>query len=223
MIIEVYRLYSNTWHTQNEFTFPGKTVPTEGIIVTGESSGTRNSKEVGPTGAISPLPILGTAWVKRLRLTCAFITYSVAVDTSFKAVAANLTKEWDNSRGGWTPTALHDSLNCLKINHKLSQHKQSILNNPEAWGPDSELLFKQDSYQLQWKFCLRMAQWGKYGICFKMSTSLEKLYLNYLSELLNRNAMRCNLKVCALRLHYYSSITWHRWWASSEETYTGPM
>ena len=33
---------------------PGSTVPTEGETVTGAPSGTTNSKEVGPTGAISP-------------------------------------------------------------------------------------------------------------------------------------------------------------------------
>ena len=36
------------------FTFPGITVPTEGEMVTGAPSGTTNSKDVGPTGAISP-------------------------------------------------------------------------------------------------------------------------------------------------------------------------
>jgi hypothetical protein len=36
------------------FTCPGSMVPTDGDIVRGAPSGTTNSKEVGPTGAISP-------------------------------------------------------------------------------------------------------------------------------------------------------------------------
>ena len=35
-------------------TFPGSTVPTDGETVIGAPSGTTNSNEVGPTGAISP-------------------------------------------------------------------------------------------------------------------------------------------------------------------------
>jgi hypothetical protein len=35
-------------------TSPGWIVPTDGDIVTGAPSGTTNSNEVGPTGAISP-------------------------------------------------------------------------------------------------------------------------------------------------------------------------
>ena len=35
-------------------TLPGSMVPTEGDIVMGASSGSTNSKDVGPTGAISP-------------------------------------------------------------------------------------------------------------------------------------------------------------------------
>ena len=35
-------------------TRPGMTVPTAGDMVSGASSGTTNSKDVGPTGAISP-------------------------------------------------------------------------------------------------------------------------------------------------------------------------
>ena len=35
-------------------TLPGSMVPTEGDIVIGASSGSTNSNDVGPTGAISP-------------------------------------------------------------------------------------------------------------------------------------------------------------------------
>lgn len=40
---------------ENDNTLPGSMVPTEGDIVRGALSGTTNSKEVGPTGAISPM------------------------------------------------------------------------------------------------------------------------------------------------------------------------
>ena len=40
---------------ENDNTLPGSMVPTEGDIVRGAPSGTTNSKEVGPTGAISPM------------------------------------------------------------------------------------------------------------------------------------------------------------------------
>ena len=39
---------------QYVLTCPGKTVPTVGDTVNGQSSGTTNWNEVGPTGAISP-------------------------------------------------------------------------------------------------------------------------------------------------------------------------
>ena len=38
----------------NEPTLPGSMVPTDGDIVIGASSGSTNSNDVGPTGAISP-------------------------------------------------------------------------------------------------------------------------------------------------------------------------
>ena len=38
----------------NEPTLPGSIVPTDGDIVMGASSGSTNSNDVGPTGAISP-------------------------------------------------------------------------------------------------------------------------------------------------------------------------
>ena len=40
-----------------------KTVPIAGEIETGAPSGTTNSNDVGPTGNISPEPILGTGCV----------------------------------------------------------------------------------------------------------------------------------------------------------------
>lgn len=39
---------------------------------TGISSGTQNWNDVGPTGKIGPLPILGTGWVNSLALLCGF-------------------------------------------------------------------------------------------------------------------------------------------------------
>lgn len=43
------------------------------------------------------------------------MTYRVATDMSYKAVAANLIWWWDSSRGGWTPTARHVSLKHLEV------------------------------------------------------------------------------------------------------------
>lgn len=40
-------------------TFPGKTVPTDGEMVMGRLGGSKNSKDVGPTGAASSDPIRG--------------------------------------------------------------------------------------------------------------------------------------------------------------------
>lgn len=49
--------------------FPGSTVPTEGEMVMGESGGSRNSKDVGPTGEGSSEPMRGTEWVSEFMLT----------------------------------------------------------------------------------------------------------------------------------------------------------
>lgn len=45
-------------------TLPGSIVPTDGDIVRGDPSGTTNSKEVGPTGAISPVETKNS-WIKK--------------------------------------------------------------------------------------------------------------------------------------------------------------
>lgn len=49
-------------------TFPGSTVPTEGEMVMGESGGSRNSNDVGPTGQVSSEPMRGTEWVSEFML-----------------------------------------------------------------------------------------------------------------------------------------------------------
>ena len=71
-------------------TFPGHTVPTRGEMVMGESGGSRNSKEVGPTGKASSEPMRGTEWVSEFMLWWELMTYRVATDVSYKEVAANL-------------------------------------------------------------------------------------------------------------------------------------
>lgn len=55
-------------------TFPGSTVPTEGEMVMGESVGSRNSKDVGPTGQASAEPMRGTEWVSKFLLRCELTT-----------------------------------------------------------------------------------------------------------------------------------------------------
>lgn len=71
-------------------TFPGNTVPTEGEMVMGELGGSRNSKDVGPTGVASSEPIRGTEWVSLFMLRCELITYSVDTEVSYRDVAENL-------------------------------------------------------------------------------------------------------------------------------------
>lgn len=71
-------------------TFPGNTVPTEGEMVIGESGGSRNSKDVGPTGEVSSEPMQGTEWVREFMLRWELVTCTVATEVPYKAVAANL-------------------------------------------------------------------------------------------------------------------------------------
>lgn len=59
-------------------------------MVMGKSGGSRNSKDVGPTGEASPEPTRGTAWVSEFVLRWELTTYRVATDVSYKEVAANL-------------------------------------------------------------------------------------------------------------------------------------
>lgn len=49
-------------------TFPGNTVPTDGEMVMGELGGTKNSKDVGPTGVASSDPIRGKEWISLFML-----------------------------------------------------------------------------------------------------------------------------------------------------------
>lgn len=84
-------------------------------MVMGKSGGSRNSKDVGPTGEASSEPMRGTEWVREFRLTWELMTYREATDVSYKEVAANLIWWWDSSRGGRTPTARHVSLKHLEV------------------------------------------------------------------------------------------------------------
>ena len=68
-------------------TSPGWTVPTNGEIVIGAFGGTTNSNDVGPTGKMGPLPILGTGWVNSLELKWELITKTCEDEESFTAVA----------------------------------------------------------------------------------------------------------------------------------------
>lgn len=43
-------------------------------MVMGESGGSRNSKDVGPTGEGSSEPMRGTEWVSEFMLRCELIT-----------------------------------------------------------------------------------------------------------------------------------------------------
>jgi hypothetical protein len=71
-------------------TFPGNTVPTDGEMVIGELGGSKNSKDVGPTGAASSEPIRGKEWIILFMLRWELITYSVETEVSYRDVAENL-------------------------------------------------------------------------------------------------------------------------------------
>lgn len=71
-------------------TFPGNTVPTDGEMVMGESGGSKNSKDVGPTGVASSDPIRGKEWVSLFMLRCELMTCSVDTVVPYRAVAENL-------------------------------------------------------------------------------------------------------------------------------------
>lgn len=60
-------------------------------MVMGESGGSRNWKDVGPTGQVSSEPMRGTECVSEFMLRCELMTYSEATDMSYRAVAANFT------------------------------------------------------------------------------------------------------------------------------------
>lgn len=60
-------------------------------MVMGESGGSRNSKDVGPTGDVSSKPMRGTEGVSGFILRRELMTYRVATDVLYKEVAANLT------------------------------------------------------------------------------------------------------------------------------------
>lgn len=71
-------------------TFPGNTVPTHGEMVIGELGGSKNSKDVGPTGVASSEPIRGKEWISLFMLMWELITYSVDTEVSYRDVAENL-------------------------------------------------------------------------------------------------------------------------------------
>lgn len=71
-------------------TFPGNTVPTDGEMVMGDLGGSKNSKDVGPTGEASSEPIRGKEWISLFMLTWELITYSVDTEVSYRDVAENL-------------------------------------------------------------------------------------------------------------------------------------
>lgn len=71
-------------------TFPGNTVPTDGEMLMGELGGSRNSKDVGPTGETSPKPIRGRERAILFMLKWELMTYSVDTLVPYRAVAENL-------------------------------------------------------------------------------------------------------------------------------------
>ena len=127
IIISLFSLNNTKFETKSKFlyskqskktflvTSPGITVPTEGAITTGASSGTKNSNDVGPTGNISPEPILGTGCVNWFVLKWLLVTNILIVEVSLTAVARNFIRLSDNSRGGNTPIPLHLSVNSRPI------------------------------------------------------------------------------------------------------------
>ncbi|OBS80838.1 hypothetical protein A6R68_20973 [Neotoma lepida] len=70
-------------------TFPGNTVPTDGEMVMGELGGTKNSKDVGPTGAASSDPIRGKEWVSLFMLRIADENDKKKLVKAFKKLVCN--------------------------------------------------------------------------------------------------------------------------------------
>lgn len=90
-----------------ESTCPGCSLPAAGLMLISPSLGRAKENSLGGTGVI---PSFIISWLVRK---------TTVLEQSLTAVSLNRTREWESSKGGWTPDPWHDSRKSLIKRKKL--------------------------------------------------------------------------------------------------------
>lgn len=101
-------------HHECCFTSPGCSLPAAGLMLISQSPGRAKENSLGGTGVTLPLV---TSWLVR---------ESTELEQSPTAVSPNWTREWDSSKGGWTPVPRQDSRKSLVEKKKLFRYTVAL-------------------------------------------------------------------------------------------------